>query len=216
MKMLGHLPKPGPASARWLFEGVLIVASVLLAFAVDEYRETRANRQLAVRVLNGLQTEIEHNLSTLEPHLKLHRRWMGALNQWLQTDGQSTEAGSRSTGLRVFIATWPDFDPNDIKPAFPVLRRGAWDAALSTGALRLIDYDVAAKLSEIYEWQRSLAAAIDALPYSSTSFFDQASATASVQHLAFQINAIELTEGFLLAAYHQHLPAIRAAADRGR
>jgi hypothetical protein len=100
MKMLGHLPKLGPASARWLFEGVLIVASVLLAFAVDEYRETRANRELAVRVLNGLQTEIEHNLSTLERHLKLHRRWMGALNKWLQADGQSTEASSRATGLR--------------------------------------------------------------------------------------------------------------------
>ena len=34
--------------------------------------------------------------------------------------------------------------------------------------------------------------------------------------LAFQINAIELTEGFLLAAYREHLPAIRAAANGER
>jgi hypothetical protein len=212
MRLLGRVPKAGAASVRWLLEGVLIVISVLLAFGVEEYRESRANRELATRVLTGLQTEIGHNLATLEPYLAKHRRWMGALNKWLQTDRTTTLARSGATGLNVFIATWPDFDANNIKPAFPILRRGAWEAALSTSALRLVDYDVAAKLSEIYEWQRSLAAAIEGLPYSSTSFFDPVNSVASVQHLAFQINAIELTEQFLLEAYRQHLPAIRAAA----
>jgi len=71
-------------------------------------------------------------------------------------------------------------------------------------------------LSEIYQRQQSLESAVEKLPYSTTSFFDPVSRKASVQRLAFQIDAIELTEGFLVAAYRQYLPAIRAATNGER
>jgi predicted DNA-binding protein with PD1-like motif len=215
MKVFAHVPRLGRKSARWLFEALLIVASVLLAFGVDEYREARTNRALAVRVLNGLRTEIEHNMKSVEAQQRLHQRWVNALGGWLQQDSQAMATGS-PTGWNVFVATWPEFNKNDIKAPFIAPRRGAWDAALSTGALRLIDYDVSARLSQIYDWQSSLAKAIDALPYSSTSFFDPASRRPAVEHVAFQLEAIALTEGFLLEAYREHLPAIRAAAEAGR
>ena len=191
---------------RFLLEGLLIVVSVALGFAVAQYGESRANRELGDRVLQGLRAEVERNLATLEPQLAMHRKWLQALANVAPSNGSQT-------GRDVFLATWPDFNPNDVKSPFRFLNRGAWDAALSTGALRLVDYDVVARLSEIYQWQESLEAAVEKLPYTTTAFFDPASRSAAVQQLAFQINAIELTEGFLLAAYREHLPAIRAAAD---
>ena len=209
MERPAQVPGSGKSAGRWLFEALLIVVSVVLGFAVTQYRESRANRELAERVLKGLQTEIERNLALVEPQEALHRRWLVALNTALDAEPRKGE-----TARDVFIATWPDFKPTDIKAPFPLPRRGAWDAALSTGALRLIDYDVVAGLSEIYQWQQSLESAVERLPYSETTFFDPASRTPSVLQLAFQINGIELTEGFLLDAYRRNLPAIRAAANR--
>src|SRR5438128_3621579 len=137
--MEAHVPKVGKTPVHWLLEGLLIVISVALGFGVAQFRESRANRELAARVLKGLQTEVEQNLATLEPQIAKHRRWLDAL-------AKAGTPKSRETGRDVFMATWPDLDRNDIKDPFPLPRRGAWDAALSTGALRLIDYNVAADL----------------------------------------------------------------------
>ena len=190
---------------RWLLEGLFIVVSVALGFAVTQYGESRANAELGARVMRGLQTEVEQNLATLERQVAMHHRWMQALAK--------VEGGKEGeTAREVFLATWPDFNPNHIVNPFPRLNRGAWDAALSTGALRLIDYEVASHLSEIYQLQESIAASVDQLPHTSTAFYEPASRSAAVQQLAFQLNAIELTEGYLLDAYRKHLPAIRAAA----
>ena len=49
----------------------------------------------------------------------------------------------------------------------PIVRRGAWDAALSTGALRLINYDVVAALSD----DEDMLALIGASPPSWTAFY---------------------------------------------
>jgi hypothetical protein len=51
------------------------------------------------------------------------------------------------------------------------MRRAAWDTALSTGSLRLIDYDLAAALSEIYGMQ-DYAAATFTKNFADPSFFD--------------------------------------------
>ena len=208
---MDHAPpssRPRKSLPVWLLEGLFIVLSVALGFAVAQYGESRSNRELSRRVLSGLQEEVEHNLQILESQVALHRRWLQALAR--AGDGKNGE-----TARDVFLSTWPDFDPNNIQSPFRLLQRAAWDAALSTGALRLIDYEVAADLSEIYQWQQSLQTAVDNLPYTSTAFFDVQTRSAAVQQFAFQLNAIELTEGFLLKAYRDHLPAIRAAAARG-
>jgi len=210
VELHAHVPKVGKSAGHWLFEALLIVVSVALGFAVTQYRESRANRELVSRVLKGLQSEVEHNLAILEPQIAMHKRWLEGLNRSLS----EVQPRKGQTARDVFIATWPDLSPDDVKPPFVDLGRGAWDAALSAGALRLIDYDVVAGLSEIYQRQQALQTAVDAMPYTSTAFFDPASRTPSVLQLAFQMNAIELTEGFLLEAYRKHLPAIRAAAGR--
>jgi hypothetical protein len=112
---------------------------------------------------------------------------------------------------RVF-ATRPNAATN-----FPVLRRGAWDAALSTGALRLVDYTLAARLSEIYQMQTVLESDADKVNSLQGPFFDPTGRAASVQQLWFWITGVEHVEQqLLLPLYRQHLPAIRAAANAAR
>ena len=51
----------GRSGRHWLFEGILIVVSVLLGFGLTELREAQAERALTARMLNGIRAEIEYN-----------------------------------------------------------------------------------------------------------------------------------------------------------
>ena len=200
-----------PAAARhWLLEATFILIAVGLAFAVDEYRENRANRELAARALAGIQAELEHNLAVLEPLYPIHQTWMAALNK------ADTSAANQS-GLDLFFATRPPL-PADAQSAFAVFRHSAWDAALSSGALRLIDYDVTAVLSDIYTSQELAASSLNRLTtfFSSVAAFEPASRVASVRLMWLTMADIESVEGALLGLYRKHLPAIRAAAAAAR
>jgi hypothetical protein len=119
-----HVPKIGKTSAHWLLEGLLIVVSVALGFAVAQYGESRQNRELAARALERLQTEIERNAATLEPQLAMHRKWLATLN------GMDSPEGN-GIGIDLFLAARPPMPP-EVKTTFPILRHAAWDAALST------------------------------------------------------------------------------------
>jgi hypothetical protein len=174
----------GKTPPQWLLEGLFIIVSVALGFAVAQYGEYRSNRELATRVLKNLQGEVEHNLALLEPMVPIHHKWVEALDK--------------------------------AESPFPFLRRSAWDAALSGGTLRLIDYDVAAALSEIYRVQEIATGNVDRLAkgaLSTTATFDPASRVASVRLLWLTTLDIESAEAILLELYRKHLPMIRAAAN---
>lgn len=199
------------AARRWILETILIVASVLLGFGLNELREARAERTLTARMLGGVQAEIEHNLGVLEPYLAMHTRWVGAL------DGADVTRADQS-GLDVWFATRPPFPPGAATP-FPSLRRSAWDAAAAGGALRLIDYDVAAALTDVYGMQDVVAANLQRLangPLTTPAIYDPASRAASVRLLWLTLADIQSAEVLLLARYREHLPAIRAAAAKYR
>jgi len=201
----------GKTPPHWLLEGLFIIVSVALGFGVAQYGDYRNNRELATRVLKNLQAELEHNLGILEPMVPIHRKWMEALDK-------ADTSNSSQSGIDLFFAARPAL-PANAKSPFPFLRRSAWDAALSGGALRLIDYEVAAALSEIYRLQEIATGNVDRLAkggLSSTATFDPASRVASVRLLWLTLADIESAEGTLLDLYRQHLPAIRAAARAER
>ena len=211
MEIHAHVPKIGKTPAHWLLEGLLIVVSVGLAFGVAQFRESRENHELAARVLKSLHAEVEHNLAILQPENAAHRKWVDAL-------AKADTSKSSQTGLDVFFATRPEL-PAEFRTAFPPLRRGAWDAALSTGALRLIDYDVVAAFSDIYQMQELVSGAVKTLAssgLSSTAAFDPASRAVSVRQLVLAMTEVEGTERLLLDLYRQHLSTIRAAANGER
>jgi hypothetical protein len=191
----------------WILEGLFIVVSVLLGFGVAQLGEYRNNRDLAGRVLASIGSEVARNLATLEPLLPMHRAWSDAL----ETVDTSNTAQS---GLDLLFATRPRLPPNTLSP-FPILRRSAWDAAVSSGALRLIDYGVAEALSEIYSAQEIATSNVDRLTMalSSTAMFDPAHRVASARLLWLTIEDIRTAEALLLELYRRHLPSIRAAAE---
>jgi hypothetical protein len=201
----------GRSARHWFLEGMLIVVSVLLGFGLSEFREAQAERDLTGRVLDGIRAEIEHNLSVLEPFVPTHTQWMEALAK------VDTSEGNQS-GVEVWFATRPPL-PLDGTSPFPSLRRSAWDAAVAGGALRLIDYDVAAALADVYGMQEQATANVQRLAtgaLSTPAIYEATSRPASVRLLGLTLADIQSAEALLLSRYRQHLPAIIEAAGAYR
>ncbi len=203
---VSRVPK---AARRWILESVLIVASVLLAFGLNEFREARAERDLTARMLNGVQAEIEHNLGVLEPFVSMHTQWVGALER-------ADVATGDQSALDVWFATRPSLPPGRDAP-FPSLRRSAWDAVVAGGGLRLIEYDVAAALTDVYGMQEVVAANLQRLangPLTTPAIYDPSSRAASVRLLWLTLADIQSAEALLLNRYRDHLPTVAAAAAK--
>lgn len=198
---------------RWLLEAVLVALSVALGFAVAQFGEYRADRELAARVLAGFEAEIKQNLGALEPFVPVHQRWLDAMGKVDLSSEPSRSA------FNTFFALRPTL-PNGAQSSFAFLRRSAWDTAVAGGALRLIDYEVVAALSEIYRVQEIVTINIDRRlaegALSSAASYDPASRAASLALLQFTMTDIVSAEEILVERYRQHLPTIAAAANASR
>lgn len=200
--------RPGRRSLpHWLLEGVFIVVSVALGFAVGQYGERRSERALADRVLASVLAEVERNRASLRPLVPVHAAWVYAL-------ARSDAARRGGSAFDIYFAARPPLPPDAASP-FPSLRRSAWDAAVAGGALRLIDYGVAEALSEIYRMQEIATENVGRLAggaLSTPATFDPARTEASVRMLWLTMADIHSAEAVLLAQYERHLPALRRAA----
>jgi len=216
MEMHAHVPKMGRTLGHWLLEGLFIVTSVALGFWVTQFREERQNRELAARILKGLEAEVQNNLSTLEPFADIQDRWVDALANL--GDAKDRRTGfpvcpTSSTACGVFFATRPDL--GNIKSSFPLFRRAAWDTAVSTGALRLLDYDLVAALSEIYQMQELFRGNMEKIGISSTDWFDAGAREAAVRKLYMAMVELQYDERqLLLPLYRRSLPLISTAIGR--
>ena len=209
MEIHPHGRNGGRAWSHWLLEGVLIFVSVGLAFGLEQYREYRADRKLAALVLESLEQEIAANRAILEPYIPLHRRWLTVLQHEpeVPADGKS--------GFEVWFEKRPPLPP-DAKSPFPILRRSAWDAAVSGDALRLIDFGVSQRLSEIYRLQEITTENIDRLAkgaLAQTATFDAGQRQPSIRMLWLDTADIESAEETLLDRYREYLPKISAAEN---
>lgn len=124
-------------------ESVLIVVSVLLAFGLNEWRMQRADRELARNVVDGLYKEIDANRELLETMQAQHVQLAEAI---------ASLAPESLDGRPAFVVVAQNrVDGGSLinPPA-----EAAWQTALSTGALRLLDYETVSILSRIYLGQR--------------------------------------------------------------
>jgi hypothetical protein len=198
-----------------LIEGAFIVVSVLLGFGVAQYGEDRADRLLARRALTGLQAELEYNLALVEPYIAFHRAHIQKLQPYVTLHARDDVAGGSAgaladaSGFEVFIKVRPPLPPK-AETDTPLVRRAAWDAAVSSGALRLIDYDLIASLSEIYQMQDHLAAASRRTPMTTPAFFDPRERSASIRQAQTALSEVVWTEQSLVSLYRQQLPTLRA------
>jgi len=212
MEMHAHVPKIGKTLGHWLLEGLFIVISVALGFWVAQVREERQGHELAARVLRGLEAEVRHNLATLEPFIEIQTKWLDAMAKLGTATDRHTDfpvCPTSSTACGVFFASRPDL--GDLRTSFPIFRQAAWDTALSTGALRLMDYDLVAGLSEIYQRQDLFKSNLEKVGLSSTDWFDPASRDAAVRKMAMAIVELQYDEQqLLLPLYRKYLPLIAA------
>lgn len=191
-------------SIHWLLEGLLIVVSVALGFSLTQWGERRHDRELAQRMVLSVQAEVEYNRALVDRYIPIHRTWRDAL------DRHDRASGSGSA-VDVLFDTRPSL-PADMNTNVPVLRRAAWDTALSTGALRLVDYDVAAGISEIYSMQEYASSLFPTL-FDDASFFDATMRAATIRLAQTNLRELTFAEESLFALYEKYLPVLREANE---
>lgn len=189
-------------SSRLLLESALIVLSVLIGFALSEWRAGQADRERAAAALENFRREINVNLAELErvhpTHVRFVERLAGAIE---------SGTGEWETGFDAFVALMPEgaFDTR-------TLREAAWETAVSTGALRLLDYEVATLLSDTYLVQAKLALTLQLMAdrFSDESNFDPQRRNAMVRVHHRVMDDLASQEKYLIDAYRltlQDLPA---------
>lgn len=202
----GILPRRA-GSARWLREGLFIVVSAALGYGAARYGEYRDRQELAAQMLESITDEVAQNAAALRPLLPVHRTWVAALST-------GAPGVSGASALDVYFAARPALPPGALGP-FPTLRRSAWDAALAGGGVRLIPYDLAAALSEIYRMQEITTDNVDRLAkgaLSAVATYDPAMKAPATRLLWLTLADIQSAEELLLGLYDRHLPGLRARA----
>ena len=124
-----------------LVESVLVVGSILLALALDEWNENREFQDLAGRSLFNFEREIQQNRLRLEDVTLFHVGLRDVLAN-MDASGEPVPA----TTIRNIM--------EGFQPA--ILVSTAWETAVATGALGYMDYDVVSRLSLTYNLQERL------------------------------------------------------------
>ncbi len=134
------------APRRFLFESLLIVTTVALGFAVTEWRQHVVDQRLAAQVLQGVRVEVERNVAQLDMQIARHQQIVKALSV---ADVSHADQSAWDVLVATMIKLHGGLDT-------PPLHQAAWDLAVSSGSLKLLDYEAAAALSEIYTAQTTI------------------------------------------------------------
>lgn len=145
-----HRSPRGSRAVRWLprllAESVLIVLSVLLALAVNEWRDERERAARAEMALASIEAELRENAEAVERARTRHRVKMDTLSAYA--------ASGRLPPPEVYL--YGMFSPG-------ALHSTAWESAREAGVTSDIPYDLVLTLSRVYDAQnryRALAAAM--------------------------------------------------------
>jgi hypothetical protein len=128
----------------WLTEvivqSIAVTLSILLALWVDQWKQRRAARDLAVESMSNFVKEIRKNEARVDDILPYHEGISSMLAQVDSSHSIHTPAQFQSAiGI------------DGLKP--PALLHTAWQTAVATGALTRLDYETVAALSQTYNMQ---------------------------------------------------------------
>lgn len=123
---------------RVLFESLLIVISILLALALDEWQEDRELQKLVDRSVISFEREITQNKRWLDDIAPYH---LGLGNILMELEGRQDEAVIVEF-RNIVDGVQPD-----------VLLDSAWQTSLASGALTQMDYELISALSLTYGMQ---------------------------------------------------------------
>lgn len=120
-----------------LVEGFSVALAVLLALAVDEWRENRSNRELAELAEASIVAEVQENLRRLEEGAADR----DSLLAYLDASLAILESGETPEDISI-----------NVSPA--LLARTAWETAQVTRAIHFMPYDKVARIGRLYDFQR--------------------------------------------------------------
>jgi hypothetical protein len=123
---------------RVLLESLLIVFSVMLALAVDQWRDNRSRAARARLALDAIINELESNREAIDRAAAFHEEIAGKL----KAIAASGELPSRE------VAFGGIFQPANLIAT-------AWTSARDTGAAEQWPYDLVLRISRVYERQAS-------------------------------------------------------------
>ena len=127
--------------SRVLVESVLVVGSILLALALDDWNEDQGYLDLATLSLLNFEREIQQNRLRLEDVTPFHVGLRDVL--------ANMDAGGEDVPATTIRNILEGFQP-------ALLVSTAWETAVATGALGYMDYDVVSGLSLTYNLQERL------------------------------------------------------------
>ena len=199
---------PAPAHERgrrqWLREAIVILVSVALGFAASEFGQYRQERGLARMVLRAVVDEVKQNEAELSIAAVRHREWEKALRS---ADPAATDKA----------AFWMLLEsrPKDSGSITVALKSAAWQMTVSTGAMRLLDFEVGQAISDIYSTQALLtelhSRAVGQALWAPAAF-DPAMRAASAKLIWAVMSEVTGNEQALVDLYRKHLPLLERAA----
>lgn len=133
----------------FLGEGLLIVFSILLALGVNEWRIRSGEAAETRRAIGSIYAELADNLSLLDDLPEYHGAVVKALREEIAVIKASNGADAR-TPMDVFSGI------EILRPTFLITRMPqnvSWELARQRGAAARFDYELAKRLSVIYDVQ---------------------------------------------------------------
>lgn len=133
---------PQRATAVWLprviFESALITVSILLALALDEWRDERQTEETVVQAMANFLHEIKQNKARIDDAAPFNRGLHDVLSRRYQVGD--------ITSTTEFINAVESYTP-------VVLQSTAWETALTTGSVTKMNYNLVSALSLTYGLQ---------------------------------------------------------------
>jgi hypothetical protein len=132
-------------------EGVVIVGSILLAFAIDRGYESYQDRGEEAAILEGLRSDFVANRTALERHLVWYDQWsdgISSVQDYIRGGSEEPGADEVQQALSLLFAN-PTFDPSTA--TLEVIESSGRGSVLSDPDLRVL----------IAEWRVHTADALD-------------------------------------------------------
>jgi hypothetical protein len=127
-----------------LLEGGSVVLAILLAFAVDEWREERGHRDMARRARDSIVAELRANRSELQGTFGENEKVIAEVQRQI---GELRAHKVNSVNTNMHLAQ---------------LSAAAFQAAQSTQALQFVDFEWLVAIGRVYELQKTYALVQDA------------------------------------------------------
>jgi hypothetical protein len=150
--MTGTDSNSRPSFFMLIIEITLIVFGVLLGLWANEWLIERENKANADHALEYIRSEMQRNKEQLEKIIPSHKAVRDSLNA----------IGSKTMALEQAHVSASQFW-GVMKMSVPVLEHTGWQLAVQTGAINHIDFNLASKISQLYNVQSFCTGKIDRL-----------------------------------------------------